>query len=64
VHNQAQLTRVGARSDGEYFFSLLARMTSDIERQPGGALNPGQRDTLTMLRTIAKEARRRKPAQS
>lgn len=48
------------RSDNEYFFTLLARMTADVEQQPGGALNPGQRDTLTMLRTIAKEARRRK----
>jgi hypothetical protein len=38
-------------------------MTSDVEQQAAGAPgNPRQQETLTMLRTIAKEAQQHKPA--
>lgn len=53
------------RSDNGYFFTLLARMTSDVEQQAAGVgSNPRQRETLALLCTIAKEAQRHKPAAS
>ena len=56
-------SRACPRSDNGYFFTLLARVTSDVERQPGGALNPKRQETLALLGTIATEAQRYKPAQ-
>jgi hypothetical protein len=54
-----------ARSDNEYFFDLVARITRDVERQPvSAALNPRRGDTLASLYAIAKEAAQRKPAAS
>lgn len=45
-------------SEEGYFFTLLARMTSDVEKQPeSAALNPGRPATLATLRAIAEEAR-------
>jgi hypothetical protein len=46
-------------SDGGLFFTMLVRLTRDIEAQPASS---AQREaTLTQLRCIAKEAREHRP---
>ncbi len=50
-----------ARSDGGYFFTLVARMRADVEAQPANAaLNPGRSATLSLLTAIATEAEARR----
>jgi hypothetical protein len=52
-----------AELESEYFSSLLARITHDVELQPSSPLNAGRATTLATLQVIAAEMRelRRRP---